>query len=203
MQFSQRDPRWAADLLGSSEITIGKAGCLVTAAAAMMADWGVATDPGRLNGWLRSHGGYVSDCWLRFGALAGLGAQCVGYVDCKAVPAPVTRMRDALSAGNVVLAAVDWSPGGTLQTHWVRVLALDERDGQVMDPWQMPGKELVKLSRYLASDWDAARGIFEVAFYRKVGVTGGPSSTKEPEAQPPAYQGHLYLRPHGYFQREQ
>ena len=37
MQFSQRDPRWAADLLGSSEITIGKAGCLVTAAAAMMA----------------------------------------------------------------------------------------------------------------------------------------------------------------------
>ena len=84
----------------------------------------------------------------------------------------------------------------------VRVLALDERDGQVMDPWQMPGKELVKLSRYLASDWDAARGIFEVAFYRKVGVTGGQLSTKEPEARPPAYQGQLYLRPHGYFQRE-
>jgi len=36
MQFSQRDPSWAADLLGSSEITIGKAGCLVTAAAVMM-----------------------------------------------------------------------------------------------------------------------------------------------------------------------
>ena len=202
MQFSQRDPRWAADLLGSSEITIGKAGCLVTAAATMMADWGVTTDPGRLNAWLRSHGGYVRGNLLTFSTLAGLGAQCLGYVDCKTVPAPVTRMRDALSARNVVLAAVDWSPGGTVQTHWVRVLALDERDGQVMDPWQMPGKELVKLSKYLASDWDAARGIFEVALYRKVGVTGGPSSTKEPEAQPSAYQGQLYLRPHGYFQRE-
>ena len=162
MQFSQRDPRWAADLLGSSEITIGKAGCLVTAAAAMMADWGVATDPGRLNGWLRSHGGYLRGDLLIFGVLAGLGAQCVGYVDCKAVPAPVTRMRDALSARNVVLAAVDWSPDGTVQTLWVRVLALDEREGQVMDPGHLPGKALVKLSRYLASDWDAARGIFEV-----------------------------------------
>ena len=70
-----------------------------------------------------------------------------------------------------------------MQSHWVRVLALDERDGQVMDPWQMPGKELVKLSKYLAADWDAARGIFEVAFYRKVGGTGGPPSTKEPEAR--------------------
>ena len=202
MQFSQRDPRWAADLLGSSDITLGRAGCLVTAAATMVADWGVATDPGRLNAWLRSHGGYFRGNLLIFSTLAGLGAQCIGYVDCKAVPAPVTRMRDALSAGNVVLAAVDWSPGGAVQSHWVRVLALDERDGQVMDPWQMPGKELVKLSKYLASDWDAARGIFEVAFYRKVGDTGGPSSTKEPEARSPAYQGQLYLRPHGYFQRE-
>ena len=201
MQFSQRDPRWAADLLGSSDITIGRAGCLIAAAATMLTDWGVATDPGRLNAWLRSHGGYFRGNLLIFGALAGLGAQCGGYVDCKAVPAPVARMREALSAGNVVLAAVDWSPGGTVQSHWVRVLALDERDGQVMDPWQMPGKELVKLSRYLASDWDAARGIFEVAFYRKVGVSGGPSSAKEPEARSPAYQGQLYLQPHGYFQR--
>jgi hypothetical protein len=202
MQFSQRDPRWAADLLGSSDITLGRAGCLVTAAATMIADWGAATDPGRLNAWLRSHGGYLRGNLLIFSTLVGLGAQCVGYVDCKAVPAPVARMRDALSAGNVVLAAVDWSPGGTVQSHWVRILALDERDGQVMDPWQMPAKELVKLSKYLASDWDAARGIFEVAFYRKVGDTGGPSSTKEPEARSPAYQGQLYLRPHGYFQRE-
>ena len=110
MQFSQRDPRWAADLLGSSDITLGRAGCLITAAATMVADWGVETEPGRLNAWLRSHGGYLRGNLLIFGTLVGLGAQCIGYVDCKAVPAPVHRMRDALSAGNVVFAAVDWSP---------------------------------------------------------------------------------------------
>ena len=202
MQFSQRDPRWAADLIGSSEITIGKAGCLVTAAAAMMADWGVATDPGRLNAWLRSHGGYARGNLLIFSILAGLGAQCAGYVDCKAVPAPVTRMRDALLAGNVVLAAVDWSPGGNVQTHWVRVLELDERDGQVMDPWQMPGKELVKLSTYLAPDWDTARGIFEVAFYRHTGGPDASPTIKDPEGRSLAYQGQLYLRPRGYGERK-
>jgi hypothetical protein len=59
-------------------------------------------------------------------------------------------------------------------------LALDERDGQVMDPWQMPGKELLKLSRYLASGWDTARGIFEIAFYRQMGGPGDTSTIKDP-----------------------
>ena len=194
MQFSQRDPRWAQDPLGSSDVTIGKAGCLVTAAASMIADWGAETDPGRLNSWLRSHKGYVDGCLLLYGALAGLGAQFTDYIDCKTVPAPVTRMRDALVAGNVVFAAIDWSPGGIVQTHWVRVLALDERDGQLMDPWQLPGKELVSLSTYLAPGWDAARGIFEVAFYRKVGGAGAPSSAKELGARRTAHQKQLYVR---------
>jgi hypothetical protein len=194
MQFSQRDPRWAADLLGSSDITIGRAGCLIAAAATMITDWGTVTDPGRLNAWLRSHGGYFRGNLLIFDALAGLGAQCGGYVDCKAVPAPVTRMHDALSAGNVVLAAVDWSPGGTVQTHWVRVLALDERDGQVMDPWQMPGKELMKLSTYLAPDWNAARGIFEVVFYRHGSDPRVPSFARESGMQHETHQRQLYVR---------
>jgi hypothetical protein len=155
-----------------------------------------------LNAWLRSHGGYFRGNLLIFGALAGLGAQCVGYVDCKAVPAPVTRMHDALSAGNVVLAAVDWSPGGTVQTHWVRVLALDERDGQVMDPWQMPGKELMKLSTYLAPNWNAARGIFEVVFYRHASDPGVPSFARESGMQHEAHQKQLYVRTYSSEERE-
>ena len=202
MQFSQRDSRWAKDPLGSSDVTIGAAGCLITAAATMVADWGIETDPGRLNTWLRSHEGYLSGNLLIFGALAGLGAQCVGYVDCKTVPAPVARMQDGLAAGQVVFAALDWSPGGVVQTHWVRVLTLEERDGQLMDPWQMPGKELVKLSAYLAPDWDAARGIFEIAFYRKASGAGGAPSAKESGAQRTAHQKQLYVRTQAGGKRE-
>jgi len=105
MQFLQRDPRWAAGLLGSSDITIGKAGCLVTAAATMMSDWGAATDPGGGERLAPVSRRLRERQFVGVQNPAGLGAQCVGYVDCKAVPAPVTRMRDALSAGNVVLAA--------------------------------------------------------------------------------------------------
>jgi hypothetical protein len=193
MEFSQRDSRWAEDRLGSSQVTIGKGGCLLTAAATMVADWGTETDPGRLNNWLRSHGGFADGSLLLFGAFAELGAQFTDYTDCKTVPAPIQRIRNALRVGNVVFVAIDWSPGGSVQTHWVRVLALDEHDGLLMDPWQAPGKGLVKLSTYLAPDWDAARGIFEVAFYRKA---SGASSARESGAQHSAHQRQLYVRTH-------
>jgi hypothetical protein len=194
-QFSQRDPRWAYSLLGFSPWTIGKAGCLLTCAAAMVADWGVDTDPARLNSWLCATGGFVNGGLLQFGALARLDAQVIEYQDCTYTPAPVERMRDALSAGSAVFAAVDWSPGDAVQTHWVRVLALDDHDGQVMDPWQMPGGELVPLATYLAPGWDPARGIFEVLFYRPAGQRG--VDLQEHEASPPAqaHQRQLYLHP--------
>ena len=51
--FSQRDTRWQAELLGTGPITIGRAGCLITAMASILVDFGVPTDPHRLNLWLR------------------------------------------------------------------------------------------------------------------------------------------------------
>ena len=187
--FSQRDPQWANELLGASTWTIGKAGCLLTCISTMMADWGVATDPARLNGWLSANGGFVNGSLISFGALARLGAQIVAYLDCADVPAPTLRMREALATGQAVFAATDWSPGGAVQTHWVRILALDEREGQVMDPWQMPGREIVPLSTYLAPGWDPARGIFQALIYR-------PAGARAPAPQAPfvAQQPGLFLR---------
>ena len=62
---------------------------------------------------------------------------------------------------------MDWQPGNTLQTHWVHITGLDSAGGQIMDPWQLPGREFVNLGTYLAPGWDAARGIFKVAIYRR------------------------------------
>jgi len=187
--FSQRDPRWANELLGDSGWTISKAGCLLTAISSMAADWGVATDPARLNGWLRANGGFVNGSLISFGALGRLGAQVVSYLDCTYTPAPVAKMRAALADGQAVFAATDWSPGGAVQTHWVRILALDAQEGQVMDPWQMPGRESVPLSTYLAPGWDPARGIFQALFYRRAGAR-----TRTPRAGRAAHQPSLFLR---------
>jgi hypothetical protein len=187
--FSQRDPRWANEQLGGSGLTIGKAGCLLTSISSMAADWGVATDPARLNDWLRANGGFVNGSLISFGALARLGAQAVNYLDCTYTPAPVAQMREALAAGQAVFAAADWSPGGAVQTHWVRVLALDAQEGQVMDPWQAPGGEIVPLSTYLAPGWDPARGIFQALFYRRAGAR-----VIAPQAPFAAHQPSLFLR---------
>lgn len=182
--FSQRDDRWANEPLGASGWTIGKAGCLLTCAASMVADWGVATDPGRLNRWLLANGGFVNGALLSFGALARLGAQLAAYVDCAAEPAPVSQMREALAQGQVVLAATDWYPGGAVQMHWVRVLALDAHAGQIMDPWQLPGQEIISLAAYLAPGWDPARGIFQALFYRRAGSRGDVGALATAAQQP-------------------
>jgi len=179
--FSQRDPRWAADPLGTSELTLGRAGCLITAAASLLASWGGATDPRRLNVYLKQSRGYVDDCFFVFASIDALGAQFTEFIDCYRVAAPIERLVSALEAGAGCLAMVDWRPGGSVQPHWVWITALTTQHGQIMDPWQLPGRECVDLATYLASGWTPARGIFLVALYSR-GATGRtlPSRVSQP-----------------------
>lgn len=165
--FSQRDPRWAEQILGTSRYTLGEAGCLVTAAAAMVASTGIETDPGRLNEWIRQSFGYVDDCLFVFSSIDGLGWQNTGFIECADVLAPMAQLTSAIGAGAGCLAMVDWRPGGPVQPHWVWVLELTERRGRIMDPWQEPGREFVELATYLAEDWTPARGIFAAALYSR------------------------------------
>lgn len=163
--FSQRDPRWAQDLLGTSFLTLGQAGCLVTAAAAMCADFGIGTDPGRLNKWLTMTGGFVADNLFVFNALSGLGLDCGDVIFCRDEPAPVDVLTELLIAGNCgVVVEVDFTPGGALNSHWVQLLT-NAATPLIMDPWQLPGHELIALDQYFAPGWDLARGLFALAWY--------------------------------------
>lgn len=179
--FSQRDPRWAGEMLGSGDLTIGQAGCLLSSVAALLASWGYPTDPHRLNEFVRQSFGYVDDNLFVFSAVDGLGCRFVELVDCERVPAPVAKLGAALSAGYGVVACVDAVPGGTLQRHWVWVCgdpstaaaasAQDDKQGsgwRIVDPWMTPGRELRDLSAYLAAGWDPARGIFAAAIYERL-----------------------------------
>jgi hypothetical protein len=195
--FSQRDPRWAGEMLGTCrELTIGQAGCLVSCVASLLVDWEVPTDPGRLNRWLRSHGGYADGCQFAWRSVGGLGAELRGLVACHRTPAPMERIAQELAAGNAVIAMVDAQPGGELQQHWVRVLNLTPRppllpgegerlDCEIMDPWRRPGEEVGSLvERYGAKGWDAARIILEVAFYARDGRSRIAFTAAEDEGQP-------------------
>lgn len=170
--FSQRDARWQGQRLGTGSATIGQVGCAVTALASLLRDWGADTDPARLNAWLTANGGFAQQNLLVWNRVAGLGARLVELVRCGLMAAPVERLAQELAAGRGVIVQVDIDPGGTVQSHWVRLTTLAERSGHAMDPWQLPGRELTGLDRYLAgADWTAARGIFAAAIYERTTAT--------------------------------
>ena len=64
-QFSQADPRWGADALGSTSGSLAAEGCAVASAAMTLASYGVDVDPGRLNKFLTTlPGGYTPQGWI-------------------------------------------------------------------------------------------------------------------------------------------
>lgn len=174
--FSQRDPRWRDEMLGTGDLSIGQAGCLLSAAAGLLASWGMATDPHRLNEFVKRSFGFIDDNLFVFASVDGLGCRFIELIDCERTPAPVERLVQAVVGGYGVLACVDAAPGGTLQRHWVRVVAASVGSGgsdgssgwMVVDPWMLPGQEIRNLAAYLASGWDPARGIFAAAIYERL-----------------------------------
>lgn len=168
-QYSQRDPEWADEPLGTSSITIGEAGCLITSVASIISDaMGFDIDPSTFNGWLINNDGYIDNNLFVFSSVEKFGLQLVHYVDCKTIPAPIKKIEQAIDDGNYVVLMVDSTPGRDIQSHWVRLV--DAEEWIIMDPWQRPGGELVSLSKYFAAGWNAARAIFKVVIYRKATI---------------------------------
>ena len=62
--FKQCDSRWGANQLGTCSDTICSAGCAVTSVAMILKYYGVPTDPGELNNYLRDNSGYASGCLI-------------------------------------------------------------------------------------------------------------------------------------------
>lgn len=198
--YSQRDTEWSEDALGASkELTLGQAGCLVTSIASTLSDF---TDrpisPGELNWWLRENRGFVGGGLFVFTSIETLGLHYVKRIDCQTQPAPIDHLTELLAAGFGVVIQVDSRPGGELDQHWVRLLAVDERDGQIMDPWQLPGGELVKLSKYFAADWTPARAIFTAVVYQSLAQVAGRDLFEVLAPDVPVVEEHqdaLCLRP--------
>lgn len=202
--YSQRDTQWAHEGLGhQASPTMGAAGCLVTSVASVVTD---LTDqplgPGYLNDWLRQNKGFASGNLFVFASVVPLGLQLTELIRSQSQPAPIARLAELLDDGAAIIVLVDINPGGGLDTHWVRLLSVDEKDGQIMDPWQMPGKEYVRLSTYFASGWTPARAIFTSAVYRPKAapVRGlyGLEADISPETvgeENLAYQPALCIRP--------
>ena len=63
-RFAQDDPRWSEDQLGQTGSSMGEEGCAVSCSAMVLAFYGQDVDPGRLNAFLTTNGGYTPQGWL-------------------------------------------------------------------------------------------------------------------------------------------
>jgi len=140
--FKQWDQRWGDDPVGGSGEPLRSVGCTVSCVAMAFRHFGMDTDPGRLNAWLRASGGYNERGWLKW-------EKCVEYSAGRAVIEYMggpdeARMRRALDAGRpaVVKVLLD---GGVW--HWVLVVGTQGTGFLVNDPLnEEPGP--VPLGRY-------------------------------------------------------
>jgi hypothetical protein len=132
--FQQNDPRWTFDLLGGTIETLGQAGCAVTSAAMVLADYGVDTDPRRLNQYLTTHGGYTDDGSIYWEKAADLG---LGQVQKAYEDAPsYALIDDNLLHGNPVIVRLTLRNG---RTHFVVLVGKQGWDYLTQDPARAAG----------------------------------------------------------------
>ena len=158
--FSQNDPRWKNNQLGTSSTTIGWNGCLITCCAMVMKFYGNDTDPARLNTWLTANGGYANGNLLYWGKIP---FPISTWVDCMDVPAPLSQIDAALARGEPVIVHVDFVPStNPIDEHYVLLIGkLADEDYVMVDSWD--GKTLSFKARYK----DARRFIFRIVSYKK------------------------------------
>lgn len=130
-RYCQGDSRWGRRTLGRS-YTIASAGCAMTATAmAISKISGRPINPGELDTYLDSHGGYVGDAlvWSTAARARGLSANRPGW--------SLTTIDANLKAGRPVVIGVDYkagSNGGANGTdHWITVVGRKtDNSGQVI-----------------------------------------------------------------------
>lgn len=121
--FSQRDWRWAADKLGTSNLTLGAYGCALTSATIAARARNAATDPGAMNRWLKQNGGFVSgngcaapaQCILVWSKVADFdGPQGLIWVGMSYLPTTTQAVKKMLDEGKLVVVQ-----SGRFAEHWV------------------------------------------------------------------------------------
>src|SRR5688572_22950625 len=96
--WSQRDPRWAKQRLGTvNTTTIGSHGCAITSIAMMDAAFDPANPwtPNAVDDLFTKKGGYARGNLVIWDAIIRLLPNCSaqGNVNCETVPAPVAELK--------------------------------------------------------------------------------------------------------------
>ncbi len=161
--YSQNDPQWKSNQLGTGSLNLGQFGCLVSSMAMMLTGFGETYDPWTLDqAFLKLPQGFGFDgSNVYFNAPNTLinHVQFIGnfkpYPETGATyatydPNVIDRIDRELAAGSAVLAQVDLDPVDPYtfgqEQHWVFVLDRQGNDYLILDP--INGQAVSLLAKY-------------------------------------------------------
>lgn len=188
IQYSQRDPRWKTDPLGfgDSGTTIGSYGCLLTASAMVLSNYGFIVDPPTLNKKLKDIVGF-SGALLIPSALGSVSPVKINWISCSNDPAPLQLIEEKIDDNCFVIVEVDASPRAGFQNHWVTIYRRDGLDKYyISDPWtEKPESETITLQQRYGFAGGPAKIITNVIIIeplaKKNMPTGSTPSTDIPQ----------------------
>lgn len=144
--FSQKDSRWANEILGTSSVTIGAYGCLLTAVSSMCKFYGKETNPSKLNKDLIAIGGYENGNLLAYSAITTIYPDIVVDWDNFLTEPSDSKIDAVLKSDQPVIIQVDYNPNtSALEQHWVTIIGKDANGYLIADP--IDG-QIAYLSRY-------------------------------------------------------
>ncbi len=138
--FSQRNPSWSSQLLGTSSVTIGTAGCALTASVMLLKfknPSNGAINPGTVNTWLKNNWGYQSGNLLVWSQLAQYdGSGGLVWVGTDSISS-LAALKSKIDSGKLILAKSTRFPSHfvTLRGYVNAGIALS--DFQYQDPYDL------------------------------------------------------------------
>jgi len=150
--FLQGDPAWGHDQSGSGRYTLSQVGCAISSSAMVMKFYGIDTNPGRLNAFLRDHGGFDENNDLRWEGPPALAPDRVrhAYEDL-----PSYYLIDSnLFRGNPVIVRLRLPSGWT---HFVVIMGKQGFDYLIRDPSSAGLRKGVYPLREIGSNIEALR----------------------------------------------
>ena len=150
--FLQGDPAWGQDQSGTGQYNLSQVGCAISSASMVMKFYGIDTDPGRLNRFLRDHHGFDENNDLRWEGPAALAPDRVrhAYEDL-----PSYYLIDSnLARGNPVIVRLNLPSGWT---HFVVVMGKQGFDYLIRDPSSAGLRKGVYPLREIGSKIEALR----------------------------------------------
>jgi hypothetical protein len=181
----QNDPEWKSIALGNSSETIGKWGCLLTAATMMLNGLGYQETPETVNEKMKKKNGF-QEASLIPSALPSAYPNLIykGMQPCESSPAPITEIDAAVAAGEPVIVQVDWDKQAGIQTHYVLIKEKRGNDYVVYDPYKYSGdspeKEVLLTERYKYQGKKIETEIKAVLWFEGVGTAPEPERVPVP-----------------------